>query len=59
MPSTAAAVGRRGGTFSGAKLTTATPDRVTFPVSVMILLMVGLGGLGSSRGEVLAALVLA
>jgi branched-chain amino acid transport system permease protein len=51
-----AAVGGLGGTFYVAKLTTATPDMFTFPVSVMILVMVVLGGLGSIRGVVVAAL---
>src|SRR5258706_8086442 len=49
-----AAVGGLGGTFYVAKLTTATPDMFTFPVSVMLLVMVVLGGLGSIRGVVLA-----
>src|SRR5207249_4494029 len=53
-----AAVGGLGGTFYVAKLTTATPDMFTFPVSVMILVMVVLGGLGSIRGVVVAALFL-
>ncbi|HEV3350003.1 MAG TPA: ATP-binding cassette domain-containing protein, partial [Methylomirabilota bacterium] len=54
-----AAVGGLGGTFYVAKLTTATPDMFTFPVSVMVLVMVVLGGLGSIRGVVLAALFVA
>jgi branched-chain amino acid transport system permease protein len=54
-----AAVGGLGGTFYVAKLTTATPDMFTFPVSVMVLVMVVLGGMGSIRGVVLAALFLA
>jgi branched-chain amino acid transport system permease protein len=54
-----AAVGGLGGTFYVAKLTTATPDMFTFPVSVMILVMVVLGGLGSIRGVVMAALFVA
>ena len=54
-----AAVGGLGGTFHVAKLTTATPDMFTFPVSVMVLVMVVLGGLGSIRGVVLAALFVA
>jgi branched-chain amino acid transport system permease protein len=54
-----AAVGGLGGTFYVAKLTTATPDMFTFPVSVMVLVMVVLGGLGSIRGVVVAALFLA
>src|SRR5260370_39022160 len=54
-----AAVGGLGGTFYVAKLTTATPDMFTFPVSVMGLVMVVLGGLGAIRGVVLAALFVA
>jgi ABC-type branched-subunit amino acid transport system ATPase component len=54
-----AAVGGLGGTFYVAKLTTATPDMFMFPVSVMILVMVVLGGLGSIRGVVAAALFIA
>jgi branched-chain amino acid transport system permease protein len=53
-----AAVGGLGGVFYVAKLTTATPDMFRFPVSVMILVMVVLGGMGSVRGVVLAALIL-
>jgi branched-chain amino acid transport system permease protein len=53
-----AAVGGLGGVFYVAKLTTATPDMFRFPVSVMILVMVVLGGMGSVRGVVLAALLL-
>src|SRR5204863_7421107 len=53
-----ASVGGLGGTLYVAKLTTATPDMFTFPVSVMILVMVVLGGLGSIRGVVVAALFL-
>jgi len=54
-----AAVGGLGGTFYVAKLTTATPDMFTFPVSVMVLVKVVLGGMGSIRGVVVAALFLA
>jgi branched-chain amino acid transport system permease protein len=54
-----AAVGGLGGTFYVAKLTTATPDMFTFPVSVMVLVMVVLGGMGSIRGVVIAALLIA
>jgi branched-chain amino acid transport system permease protein len=54
-----AAVGGLGGTFYVAKLTIATPDMFTFPVSVMVLVMVVLGGLGSIRGVVVAALFVA
>ena len=46
------------GTFYVAKLQTATPDMFGFPVSVMILVMVVLGGLGSVWGVVLGAVVL-
>ncbi len=53
-----AAVGGLGGVFYVAKLTTATPDMFQFPVSVMVLVMVVLGGMGSVRGVVLAALIL-
>jgi branched-chain amino acid transport system permease protein len=53
-----AAVGGLGGVFFVAKLTTATPDMFRFPVSAMILVMVVLGGMGSVRGVVLAALLL-
>src|SRR4030095_15647052 len=42
------------GTFHVAKLTTATPEMFQFPVSVMVLVMVVLGGMGSVRGVVLA-----
>src|SRR3989440_7237764 len=54
-----AAIGGLAGTFHVAKLTTATPEMFQFPVSVMILVMVVLGGMGSVRGVVLAALILA
>ena len=53
-----AAIGGLGGVFYVAKLTTATPDMFQFPVSVMILVMVVLGGMGSIRGVVLAALII-
>jgi branched-chain amino acid transport system permease protein len=46
------------GTFYVAKLQTATPDMFGFPVSVMILVMVVLGGLGSIWGVVLGAILL-
>jgi branched-chain amino acid transport system permease protein len=46
------------GTFYIAKLTTATPDMFQFPVSVMVLVMVVLGGIGSVPGVVLGALIL-
>jgi branched-chain amino acid transport system permease protein len=53
-----AAIAGFGGVFFVAKLTTATPEMFQFPVSVMILVMVVLGGMGSVRGVVLAALIL-
>jgi branched-chain amino acid transport system permease protein len=53
-----AAVGGLGGVFYVAKLTTATPDMFQFPVSVMVLVMVVLGGMGSIRGVVLSALII-
>jgi len=46
------------GTFYVAKLGTATPDMFQFPVSVMVLVMIVLGGMGSVPGVVLGALVL-
>jgi len=46
------------GTFYVAKLQTATPEMFTFPVSVMVLVMIVLGGMGSVAGVVLGALVL-
>ncbi len=46
------------GTFFVAKLQTATPEMFGFPVSVMILVMVVLGGMGSVWGVVLGAMVL-
>lgn len=46
------------GTFYVAKLGTATPDMFQFPVSVMVLVMVVLGGMGSVPGVVLGALIL-
>jgi branched-chain amino acid transport system permease protein len=41
-----------------AKLQTATPDMFMFPVSVMVLVMVVFGGIGSVWGVVVGALVL-
>ncbi len=41
-----------------AKLQTATPEMFGFPVSVMILVMVVLGGMGSVWGVVLGAMIL-
>lgn len=46
------------GTFYVAKLQTATPEMFTFPVSVMLLVMVVLGGIGSVAGVVLGAILL-
>ena len=46
------------GTFYVAKLQTATPEMFGFPVSVMILVMIVLGGLGSVWGAVLGAVLL-
>jgi branched-chain amino acid transport system permease protein len=46
------------GTFYVAKLQTATPEMFMFPVSVMILVMVVFGGVGSVWGVVIGALVL-
>jgi branched-chain amino acid transport system permease protein len=46
------------GTFYVAKLQTATPEMFTFPVSVMLLVMIVLGGMGSVAGVVVGALFL-
>jgi branched-chain amino acid transport system permease protein len=46
------------GTLYIAKLQTATPDMFQFPVSVMILVMIVLGGMGSVPGVVVGALLL-
>ena len=46
------------GTFYVAKLQTATPEMFTFPVSVMLLVMIVLGGMGSVAGVVIGALFL-
>lgn len=46
------------GTFYVAKLQTATPEMFQFPVSVMLLVMIVLGGTGSVAGVVLGALLL-
>jgi branched-chain amino acid transport system permease protein len=46
------------GTFYVAKLQTATPEMFGFPVSVMILVMVVLGGMGSVWGVVVGAVFL-
>ena len=46
------------GTLFVAKLQTATPEMFMFPVSVMILVMIVFGGIGSVWGVVLGALIL-
>ena len=46
------------GSFYVAKLQTATPEMFTFPVSVMLLVMIVLGGIGSVAGVVLGAILL-
>ncbi len=46
------------GTLYVAKLQTATPEMFMFPVSVMILVMVVFGGIGSVWGVVVGALIL-
>jgi len=46
------------GTLYIAKLQTATPDMFQFPVSVMVLVMIVLGGMGSVPGVVAGALLL-
>jgi branched-chain amino acid transport system permease protein len=46
------------GTLYIAKLQTATPDMFMFPVSVMILVMVVFGGIGSVWGVVIGAMLL-
>jgi branched-chain amino acid transport system permease protein len=46
------------GTYFVAKLQTATPEMFMFPVSVMILVMIVFGGVGSVWGVVLGALIL-
>src|SRR6185312_322529 len=46
------------GTFYVAKLQTATPEMFMFPVSVMVLVMIVLGGTGSVAGVVVGALIL-
>ncbi|MBI4341205.1 MAG: branched-chain amino acid ABC transporter permease [Candidatus Omnitrophica bacterium] len=52
------AVAGLGGAIFAAKQGTITPDSFDFILSVMVLAMVVLGGLGSVRGAVLGALVL-
>ena len=46
------------GTFYVAKLQTASPEMFGFPVSVMLLVMIVLGGIGSVPGVVLGAIIL-
>ena len=46
------------GAFYVAKLQTATPEMFGFPVSVMILVMIVFGGMGSVWGVVLGAFIL-
>jgi branched-chain amino acid transport system permease protein len=46
------------GTFYVAKLQTASPEMFMFPVSIMILVMIVLGGMGSVAGVVIGALLL-
>src|ERR1700709_1821866 len=46
------------GTFYVAKLQTATPEMFGYPVSVMVLVMVVLGGLGSVWGVLVGAVFL-
>jgi branched-chain amino acid transport system permease protein len=55
---TGAAFAGAAGTFYVAKLQTATPEMFGFPVSVMILVMVVLGGMGSVWGAILGAVIL-
>src|SRR5271170_1186723 len=55
---TGAAFAGATGTFYVAKLQTATPEMFMFPVSVMVLVMVVFGGIGSVWGVVLGALLL-
>jgi branched-chain amino acid transport system permease protein len=55
---TGAAFAGATGTLYIAKLQTATPDMFMFPVSVMILVMIVFGGIGSVWGVVVGALIL-
>ncbi len=55
---TGAAFAGATGTLFVAKLQTATPEMFGFPVSVMILVMLVFGGIGSVWGVVLGALIL-
>jgi branched-chain amino acid transport system permease protein len=53
-----AAFGGMTGVFYVAKLQTATPEMFGFPVSVMILVMIVFGGIGSVWGVVLGSFIL-
>ena len=55
---TGAAFAGATGTYFVAKLQTATPEMFMFPVSVMILVMIVFGGIGSVWGVVVGALIL-
>src|SRR6059058_1412241 len=55
---TGAAFAGATGTLFVAKLQTATPDMFMFPVSVMVLVMIVFGGIGSVWGVVVGALLL-
>jgi branched-chain amino acid transport system permease protein len=55
---TGAAFAGATGTLFIAKLQTATPDMFMFPVSVMILVMIVFGGIGSVWGVVVGAILL-
>jgi branched-chain amino acid transport system permease protein len=55
---TGAAFAGATGAFYVAKLQTATPEMFGFPVSVMILVMIVFGGIGSVWGVVIGALIL-
>jgi branched-chain amino acid transport system permease protein len=55
---TGAAFAGATGTLFVAKLQTATPEMFGFPVSVMILVMIVFGGIGSVWGVVLGAVIL-
>jgi branched-chain amino acid transport system permease protein len=55
---TGAAFAGATGTLFVAKLQTATPEMFGFPVSVMILVMIVFGGIGSVWGVVLGAIIL-
>ncbi|HZT86832.1 MAG TPA: ATP-binding cassette domain-containing protein [Stellaceae bacterium] len=55
---TGAAFAGATGTLFVAKLQTATPEMFMFPVSVMILVMIVFGGIGSVWGVVIGAIIL-